>query len=313
MRSPAFSFPKTKRIVITYEYTLQNLLRLLRFRSKAYNIDKLKSPAAFSETDNTNPVEQNKSNILIAYVPAKDSTAVEEAAVILRDALGGSLEKISHETPVDTNTYEFVLLGFEAQNSTLPQALQAFLENSDLGARTIYPFVLGEDNDPAAVYSAISQLQPGALLGDSALLFSENTQEQEMIDWAQGLGLSDNALLPETADGNTADTAQVTPQKQQVLYLWEEGNAPAVTEYTVNNRGYFDDQVAGAALDPDYVPDWPDEVSTDAAACGMIYSFYGRLSLGTTDVELLRSGNLPLYLLLLRHPRPLLQPISGKC
>ena len=42
-----------------------------------------------------------------------------------------------------------------------------------------------------------------------------------------------------------------------------------------------------------YQPDSLDEVSADAAACGMIYSFYGRLSFGTTDVELLRSGNLP--------------------
>ena len=49
----------------------------------------------------------------------------------------------------------------------------------------------------------------------------------------------------------------------------------------------------GTALDPDYVPDALDAVSADAAACGMIYSFYGRLSVGTTDVELLRSGNLP--------------------
>lgn len=30
-----------------------------------------------------------------------------------------------------------------------------------------------------------------------------------------------------------------------------------------------------------------------AAADGMIYSFYGRLSVGSTDVEMLRSGNLP--------------------
>lgn len=31
-------------------------------------------------------------------------------------------------------------------------------------------------------------------------------------------------------------------------------------------------------LDPAYVPDEFDAVSADAAACGMIYSFYGRLS-----------------------------------
>lgn len=41
------------------------------------------------------------------------------------------------------------------------------------------------------------------------------------------------------------------------------------------------------------MPDELDRVSADAAACGMIYSFYGRLSVGTTDVELLRSGDLP--------------------
>ena len=55
----------------------------------------------------------------------------------------------------------------------------------------------------------------------------------------------------------------------------------------------FDGQVNGTALDADYVPDSLDEISADAAACGMIYSFYGRLSVGTTDVELLRSGSLP--------------------
>ena len=55
----------------------------------------------------------------------------------------------------------------------------------------------------------------------------------------------------------------------------------------------FDGQINGTALDADYVPDSLDEISADAAACGMIYSFYGRLSVGTTDVELLRSGSLP--------------------
>ena len=55
----------------------------------------------------------------------------------------------------------------------------------------------------------------------------------------------------------------------------------------------FDGEVNGTALDSDYIPDQLDMLSADAAACGMIYSFYGRLSVGTTDVELLRRGNLP--------------------
>ena len=55
----------------------------------------------------------------------------------------------------------------------------------------------------------------------------------------------------------------------------------------------FDGDTLPTALDPDYRPDSLDEVSADAAACGMIYAFYGRLSVGTTDVDLLRAGNLP--------------------
>lgn len=56
---------------------------------------------------------------------------------------------------------------------------------------------------------------------------------------------------------------------------------------------HFDGTVNGTALDPDYAPDALDQVSADGAACGMIYAFYGRLSVGTTDVDLLRSGSLP--------------------
>jgi acetyl esterase/lipase len=56
---------------------------------------------------------------------------------------------------------------------------------------------------------------------------------------------------------------------------------------------HFDGTVNGTALDEDYRPDSLDNISADVCTIGMIYSFYGRLSHGTTDVELLRSGNLP--------------------
>ena len=42
-----------------------------------------------------------------------------------------------------------------------------------------------------------------------------------------------------------------------------------------------------------YQPDSLDEVSADAAACGMIYSFYGRLSVASMDADELRAGGLP--------------------
>ncbi|HIU32578.1 MAG TPA: alpha/beta hydrolase [Candidatus Caccousia avistercoris] len=244
-------------------------------------------------------------------------------------------------------------------------------------------------------------------LGGSALLLAPGAEDADIAGWASGLGLNEESAAPSDGSGNTVASAQVTPDEQQVLYLWEEGNMPAQTEYTVNNGGYsddpdfrpyltffpvpegvgkkgavlicpggafqfrsdqpegtdvaealsslgyqsfvvdyrlrpytqqegaldlaravrfvrahaseygidgddiavmgfsaggilsgemllhFDGTFSGTALDPDYVPDALDEVSADAAACGMIYSFYGRLSVGTTDVELLRSGDLP--------------------
>lgn len=54
-----------------------------------------------------------------------------------------------------------------------------------------------------------------------------------------------------------------------------------------------DGNVDGSYLDPDYTPDQLDQVPADASACGMIYSFYGRLSVASLDVEHLRSAGLP--------------------
>ena len=34
------------------------------------------------------------------------------------------------------------------------------------------------------------------------------------------------------SSGDTVATATADPQNSQTLYLWEEGNVPAVTEYT---------------------------------------------------------------------------------
>ena len=55
----------------------------------------------------------------------------------------------------------------------------------------------------------------------------------------------------------------------------------------------FDGAVNGTAIDPGYVPDELDTVSADASAVGMIYSFYGRLSVASTDVEKFKSSDLP--------------------
>lgn len=60
-------------------------------------------------------------------------------------------------------------------------------------------------------------------------------------------------------------------------------------EVLLNWRGLTN----GTALDSSYVPDELDKVPVDACAVGMIYSFYGRLSVSMNNVETLRSADLP--------------------
>ena len=55
----------------------------------------------------------------------------------------------------------------------------------------------------------------------------------------------------------------------------------------------YDENVLPNELDPDYLPDELDAIPAHASACGMIYSFYGRLSVASMDAEELKSGALP--------------------
>lgn len=55
----------------------------------------------------------------------------------------------------------------------------------------------------------------------------------------------------------------------------------------------FDGLVNGTALTADYRPDELDEVSADVCTIGMIYAFYGRLSVASTDVEKFRASKIP--------------------
>ncbi|MGN0996638.1 MAG: alpha/beta hydrolase [Candidatus Ventricola sp.] len=219
--------------------------------------------------------------------------------------------------------------------------------------------------------------------------------------------LSNFRHLPEPENGVTVLHAEVNPGVLQVFYLWEEGNAPAVTRFTEGMTGYFDhwdfrpyvtaipvregvqpkgavvlmaggayqfrgnytdslptaaalreegfqtfivdyrlspysqeegaldvaravrfirqnadaygidpddiavmgfsaggiqageflmhydETVTGTALDSRYVPDALDALPAHASAAGMIYSFYGRLSVGNMDPNWLAQGELP--------------------
>lgn len=56
---------------------------------------------------------------------------------------------------------------------------------------------------------------------------------------------------------------------------------------------HYDENVKPDTLDSSYKPDELDKIPAHASADGMIYSFYGRLSVGNMDEDWLKVGNLP--------------------
>lgn len=58
---------------------------------------------------------------------------------------------------------------------------------------------------------------------------------------------------------------------------------------------HYSGAVTPTALDNSYVPDALDKISADVAADGMIYSFYGRLSVASKDIEAMEGKIPPTY------------------
>lgn len=328
--------------------------------------------------------------------------AAEEQDANLRPELATHVENFEQ--------YEYVFLGYPNWWGDMPQPLYTFLEEYDFGAKTIIPFITHGGSGASRTVDTISQLQPGAVLMGNELVLSRNNvadSEETVVAWAEGLGLNEKTELPMEGAGSTVLSATADAKNQQTLYLWEEGNVPATTDYTANNGSYFDEPdflpylvtfpvpegtkikgavlicaggafqfrsdenegtpvaeelsklgyqsfvvnyrlrpytqeegaldlaravrfvrknadvygfdekniavmgfsaggilagemllnydgtVNGTVLDSDYVPDELDVISADAAADGMIYSFYGRLSVASKDVEKFAASDLP--------------------
>lgn len=114
------------------------------------------------------------------------------------------------------------------------------------------PFITHGGSGASRTVDTISELQPGALIRDNALILSRNDvadSEETVVSWAESLGISAVSLSQEDLEqnaSNTASTAVPTPLKNQRIYLWDDGNMPSATQYT-ENTGYYAD-------DPDFRP-----------------------------------------------------------
>lgn len=112
--------------------------------------------------------------------------------------------------------------------------------------------------------------------------------------------LVDYRLHPYTQQEGALDVARAVrfARKQAGTYGYDSRNI-AVMGYSAGGiqAGQFlmgyDEDVDGTVLDPSYRSDDLDRIPAHAAADGMIYAFYGRLSHGTLDAGALEAASLP--------------------
>lgn len=110
----------------------------------------------------------------------------------------------------------------------------------------------------------------------------------------------DYRLRPYTQEEGALDVARAVRfiRKNADIY-GIDSNDIAVMGYSAGGilAGEFfisaNNDVVGSYLDSDYVTDSLDEIEANASACGMIYAFYGRLSVANVDINQLKSYNLP--------------------
>lgn len=110
----------------------------------------------------------------------------------------------------------------------------------------------------------------------------------------------DYRLHPYTQEEGALDVARAVRYIRKHADVYGiDPNAIAVMGYSAGGIQtgefflHYDEEVNGSALDASYEPDELDQISAHASAAGMIYSFYGRLSVASKDKEDLKRGNLP--------------------
>lgn len=103
----------------------------------------------------------------------------------------------------------------------------------------------GKEANITPMETDIPQTEQSESTPENIAAAGEGEQDREEGGMTESLKLTEEDQMPENSSDTVAG-AKADPQNQQTLYLWEENNMPAITEYTENN-GYYTD-------DPDFRP-----------------------------------------------------------
>lgn len=88
--------------------------------------------------------------------------------------------------------YDTILLGYPNWWGDMPMPLYTFLEEYDFAGKTIIPFTAHGGSGFSDTVNTFSELQPDAEVSEDGLSISRNDvadAEDEIVSWAQGLGL----------------------------------------------------------------------------------------------------------------------------
>lgn len=120
--------------------------------------------------------------------PLEHETLVDQAAEEqdeeVRPELSSQIENLDQ--------YDTILLGYPNWWGDMPMPLYTFLEEYDLGGKTIIPFTAHGGSGFSGTVDTISELQPDAEVSEDGLSISRNDvadAEEEISSWAEGLGL----------------------------------------------------------------------------------------------------------------------------
>ena len=111
--------------------------------------------------------------------------ADEELAEDARPELATQIENL--------DDYDIIFLGYPNWNAGLPMPMYTFLEEYDLGGKTIVPFVTHGGSGFSRTIQTTSELQPNATVISDGLSISRNSvpdAERDVISWVDSLALT---------------------------------------------------------------------------------------------------------------------------
>ena len=248
---------------------------------------------------------------------AENTEEIGSVSEVHNDHAGDASDEEQEETADQTDAFPPGRIGDTVATATADPVNQQTLylwEYGNMPTITQYTENTGnyfDDPDfrPYVVTFPVAEGTPvkGAVLINAGGAFQFRSDDMEGTPVAQELSrlgyqsfVVNYRLRPYTQEEGTLDLARA------VRFVRKNAEIYGIDEKDIAVMGFsaggilagemllnFSGTVDGTALDSSYIPDELDQISADAGADGMIYSFYGRLSVASTDVEKFSASDLP--------------------